>query len=329
MKQKVLVTLIDSGWVDQAKQLFSSVFFNSGWEGDFLLMHNGIQTNDAKWFKEKGILLKKINICTNKKINQWHHIVLGKFFLFNEFFKRWKHVIYLDADIIIQSSLDNLEMYDGLAASYDLHTKVSWQFIKNSKTINLFKELEKEYDLSKPSFNCGVLSYPTHIIEQNTYNDLLKLFNTYSKIVRNPEQAILNVYFNNSWSRLPNCYNYFIFGSILGGLSCKLYAHRLPGAPVLHFIGKKKPWLYTNIIYTIWKKNLIKSEQIDLEKRVRGKKVNVLRLFLMSMSSYSMNYVYMIYVYRIIRIESLGMLGSYLNKKFKFIYKVLKFLKRD
>jgi len=37
-KKSVLVTLADENYIYQAKQLFSSVYFNVGWRGDYMLL---------------------------------------------------------------------------------------------------------------------------------------------------------------------------------------------------------------------------------------------------------------------------------------------------
>ena len=37
MKQNLLVTLADKNYIQQAKQLFSSVYWNAGWKGDYML----------------------------------------------------------------------------------------------------------------------------------------------------------------------------------------------------------------------------------------------------------------------------------------------------
>ena len=55
----VLVTLADKNYIDQAKQLFSSVYWNAGWKGDYMLLAHEVPEKDLNWFREKGILVKK------------------------------------------------------------------------------------------------------------------------------------------------------------------------------------------------------------------------------------------------------------------------------
>ena len=42
MKKNLLVTLADENYIDRAKQLFSSVYFNAGWKGDYMLLAHEI-----------------------------------------------------------------------------------------------------------------------------------------------------------------------------------------------------------------------------------------------------------------------------------------------
>ena len=59
MNKHLLVAIADKGYIDQVKQLFSSVYFNAGWKGDYMLMAYEIPENDLEWFRKKGILVRK------------------------------------------------------------------------------------------------------------------------------------------------------------------------------------------------------------------------------------------------------------------------------
>ena len=64
MKKDLLVTLADENFLDQAKQLFSSVYWNAGWKGDYMLLAHEIPESKLKWFRDKGILVKKCkSVC--------------------------------------------------------------------------------------------------------------------------------------------------------------------------------------------------------------------------------------------------------------------------
>ena len=65
-KKNLLVTLADENYIEQAKQLFSSVYHNSGWKGDYMLLSHEIPESKLKWFRDKGILVKKCESITNR-----------------------------------------------------------------------------------------------------------------------------------------------------------------------------------------------------------------------------------------------------------------------
>ena len=66
MKGNLLVTLADETYIDQAKQLFSSVYWNARWKGDYMLLSHNIPNEKLNWFKNKGILIKKCKSIYNK-----------------------------------------------------------------------------------------------------------------------------------------------------------------------------------------------------------------------------------------------------------------------
>ena len=90
MKKNLLVTLADENYLERAKQLFSSVYWNAGWKGDYMLLAHEVPEEKLKWFRDKGILVKKCKAIYNKEIVGWPTMVLSKFYLFTPYFKRWK-----------------------------------------------------------------------------------------------------------------------------------------------------------------------------------------------------------------------------------------------
>ena len=110
MKEKkcVLVTLADKNYLVQAKQLFSSVYHNSGWKWDYMLLAHEIPDDQLAWFREKGILVKHVRSLSKRDFPWLPATVLSKFYVFTEEFKKWDIVVFLDGDIIVRASLDGL-----------------------------------------------------------------------------------------------------------------------------------------------------------------------------------------------------------------------------
>tara|TARA_B110000977_G_C10918557_1_gene432156 strand:+ start:129 stop:893 length:765 start_codon:yes stop_codon:yes gene_type:complete len=148
---------------------------------------------------------------------QWH-----KLHLFNIYFKQWDGVFYIDCGMKI---LDDISPFldiiteNTLLAHSDAYPLYKWklhgQFDK--KNSEYFNRLNNNYDLNSDYFQSGILLYDTQIIENVTYNNLLKLAIDYP-ISRTNEQGIMNLYFNcdkNIWKQLKlrnehtNLYDYW------------------------------------------------------------------------------------------------------------------------
>ena len=115
-KRNILVTLADENYIDQAKQVFSGAYHNAGWSGDYMLLCNNIDRKDKEWFQKKGIIVNEKNPPLNKegwnfgnKEKRFPLTVSFKFYLFTPEFKKWKKVVFLDADTIIRGNLDKLK----------------------------------------------------------------------------------------------------------------------------------------------------------------------------------------------------------------------------
>ena len=92
MKENLLVTLADKNFIAPAKQLFSSVYFNAGWIGDYMLLAHEISEKELIWFREKGVIIKKCRSLIKKDIEGYHAAVFSKFYLFTAEFKKWEQL---------------------------------------------------------------------------------------------------------------------------------------------------------------------------------------------------------------------------------------------
>ncbi len=283
MKENLLVTLADKNYIDQAKQLFSSVYWNAGWKGDYMLLAHEIPEKDLKWFRDKGILIKKCKLLYNKVWEWFSPIILDKFYLFTPEFKKWKHVIFLDADIIVRASLDKLMKTTGFNAVTDMDgPKLKNQITEKSKSIFL----EKKFRLNKKCFNSGVMAFSTDIIKEDSFSKLKGLFLEYKQFSKFWEQLILNVYFYKKWKKLPLVYNLYSFSLVEYN---KINIKRVR-AIIFHFVKfdslYSKPWEKNNPFNPEWKYNLERADLIDLNNIPEGKGFNFyfLPLFLKSVS---------------------------------------------
>jgi lipopolysaccharide biosynthesis glycosyltransferase len=268
MKKTLLVTLADEGYIDQAKQLFSSAYWNAGWNGDYMLLAFEIPEHKLRWFKDKGIFVKKCRPIF-KDNNGRRSILTAKFYMFTPEFKKWENIAYIDSDIIVRGSLDALTKIQGFAAVPEDRLKDQFKDIAVSDVEkNALSNLKENYNLEEPRFNSGVMAFNTKIIDKSLFTKLKILFNSYKGIILLNDQPILNLIFYKKWQKLPLCYN----------VSPYLLAHpyfiknikKFPGV-ILHFIGKRKSWDKSNPFFKEWKHNLEIAEFINVDKPMPAK----------------------------------------------------------
>lgn len=330
MKKNLLVTLADKNYIDQAKQLFASVYFNAGWKGDYMLLAHKIPEDKLRWFREKGILVKKCQPIYGRKIGRKKlpPIALGKFYLFSPEFKKWNNVIYLDTDIIVRASLDRLTKIKGLAAcpSNLMYKKFVKPKFKYEKT---YDRLKKNYDLKERAFNSGVMVFNTKIITKKTFSKLVKLFHKYKKITIGGDEPIINLLFYKKWTRLPAVYN------IPPIIMLRIYntkPNEIRGI-ILHFPARDKPWLSKNPFYEEWKNNLNKANLIDLKNILPAReywtKKNI-EEYCNYLQKRSNRFLYRRYVWKtwLTIDKTIGLIGILLRKNSPSVYYKLRAIKQ-
>jgi lipopolysaccharide biosynthesis glycosyltransferase len=280
-KRNLLVTLADSKYIEQAKQLFSSVYWNAGWDGDYMLLAHDVPEAYLGWFRNKGILIRQCELLLEQRWGENNGLapmIADKYYLFTEEFKRWENIIYLDADIIVKAPLEYLTKIKYVGAVQDIYfNKLHTQLYDKSK--NQFNN--QTYDLKSAVFNAGVLSFNTDIITTQFFdeiNDLLK--NHVSEFIYG-EQTALNLQVYKKWEKIPAVYNAFV------NYHSRVLQKRIKGV-ILHFAGRvSKPqppiWNPENPFYSEWKSNREKAELIDLGKVQKPKRWNIFKIYFYSM----------------------------------------------
>jgi len=270
MKDSLLVTLADKNFINQAKQLFSSVYWNAGWKGDYMLLTpSDTSEKELTWFRKKSILIKKCRPLYNNPIGSQKHppIVLSKFYLFTQEFKKWKKIVFLDADIIVRASIDELKKTNHFLAPEATKLTLKTEF--NSSNKRLYNQLNEEIKLNGPAFNTGVFSFDTSIIKEDTFSKLMHLFHKYGPLSHCGEEPTLNLYFYKRWKMLPLIYNAYP----------RQFSHTYHIAPekmrasIIHFVCSKKPWTVESEFNKEWLYNLKRADLIDLKKRAPPKEV--------------------------------------------------------
>lgn len=315
--KSVLVTLANKDYINQAKQLFSSVYWNSGWKGDYLLLAHEIPEKELDWFRKKGILIRKCKPIEVKKIGFKSHslVVLDKLYVFKKEFKKWDKVIFLDSDIIVRNSLDRLLDVKGFGAIRAPRWRFGDLFI-NTNSEN-YKFLRKNFNFRKREFNTGVFTFNTEIIKEKTFQELLGLLYKFSPEISLADESILNIYFYDNHKKIHPCYNF-----LPSYLSKRGYKWNKEVKIILfHFFFKMKPWDEKSSFYEEWKSNLKKAELIDLEHRPIKKELTKKEL---SEIIHFVNIrIFKIYLIIVLHCR-LGKIGKFLLKKSPRTYYCLK-----
>lgn len=322
MKKNLLVTLADKNYLDQAKQLFSGAYFNAGWQGDYMLLSYKIPEKDLKWFRRKGILVKKCRPLL-KNIPRIKSIKLCLFYLFTPEFKKWKNIVLLGADLIIRASLEDLTKIKGLAAvpAVLIHNKLIDQFPFIFREENeTLKAFNNKYNVIAPAFLSGIMAFSTDEIESDTLIKLKKLYKQYHRFSNLVDQPILNLLFHKRWIKLPLPYLLFL------GHFKFINPNRIQ-AIILH--SYDKPWLFTSHFYKEWKSNFDRAEKINLKKIPSPRKkwssfeIKVYSLYLkIRFFLHFPNWMLMIKRYR-------GLTGFYFRCNFPRLYTELKKIRKN
>lgn len=263
-KRNVIVTLADRKYLPQAKQLFSSVYLNGGWDGEYLLLAHEIPKKELEWFEKKGIIVRKCRRISYTTPQKGSIISMSKLYLFTPYFKRWKRVIFFDSDIMVRGSLEYLKNVAGFNAVRDISPS-SFNFVesKDRKYIRQYTEIKNKYR-RVPFFNSGVMVFETKIIKKGMFRLLKEKYEKNYQYIYG-DQAVLNMEFSDRWQELPTVFNIFETGVTTTNVFKKNRTAILKKdilSPVVHFCGTYMPWDKRNRFYGEWMDNLKKSENI-------------------------------------------------------------------
>lgn len=244
-----------------------------------MLLALDIPESLLKPFREKNILIKECKPIINKDDlrsysgikKEWLIKIIQKLRIFEKDMKQWKNIVFLDSDIIVNASLNNLRNVDGIYAVRDSLPTLRKQ-LKNKPKIG-YNKLMGKYNPNKIAFNSGVLAFSTDIIKEETFEEMIDFFGEYKENYTG-DQTLINFYFYGRINELPLVYNASPYGIKYFRFTKK--NDKRMKAIVWHFYGQRKPWdLKWSVYYRIWRNNLEKFNFIGLsreEKHVWSKK---------------------------------------------------------
>lgn len=232
----------DDNYSKYASVVIASILFNA-FEDDFLNFYI-LDGKISQENKEKMLLLKNIRNCEinfvyideskfnlYKQINTHKYISLPTFYRLklSELLPNINKIIYLDCDMVVNSSLKelfNIDLKDkfigGVLDARVIH-KSKW---KNSKYINAGMIL---FDLDK-------------IRKEKIEDKFLEFTKNNINNIETGDQDIINFTLKDNIQILPDIWNVQV-----SGFASRTNYTKYP--KIIHFIGSDKPWIFASLTY--------------------------------------------------------------------------------
>jgi len=215
-----------------------------------LLMQMLPENFSLRFFDISDFILNNFPAINLKTMNNWSVEIYNRIFI-PLLMPAYKKVLYLDTDIIINSSLKELFDIDFEnkqilavkdATAQILHHK---EFQERYEHIKNYLKLKNEKDY----FNSGMIMFNIPIIDKNEYKTLVeKAFN--SEKLLYPDQDILNMVFEGKAKLIPSrwnlCCGIFIWNEKFTDSLRGDYLHDINSALekpyIIHYTSPRKPW---------------------------------------------------------------------------------------
>jgi len=230
----VVVTLTDAGYFSRAKRTIIDVRSRGEWTGDFVLITVGFDA-PRNFLDYYNVTQKRVeHISTDYLVKQYgqfplrtvgdkRHILKlyqwDKFYVFDDWFKQWEKVIFLDAGLRVFdkiSILDNIPCEGKIMApddapiyDNDKRFKCMLEIDANPlATEELFKEYSKDILDGRYFLNC-IWVYDTALLDKCNMTEMIEAMNKYP-ICRCNEMTIMNLLFTfkyKVWQPFPEFIN--------------------------------------------------------------------------------------------------------------------------
>ncbi len=173
-----------------------------------------------------------------------HHVTLASYnriFLSSVLDKDLERILYLDSDIIILGSIDNLYNCD-----------LSNFFVAAAGETISCKDRERlEFFDDEQYFNAGILVVNLKKWrESNIESNLVDFIKNHSSKIKYWDQDVLNYCLKNKWMKLPQKYNlthFFFYPEVYPpayfGMKEDEYNDSVKNPVIIHFTSHQKPWI--------------------------------------------------------------------------------------
>jgi lipopolysaccharide biosynthesis glycosyltransferase len=191
--------------------------------------------------KEKNVFIYSIENKSSPYFLKYH--------IFDEYFKKWDNLLYLDCDTMILEDasklFDLLDDENEMFVDFEEHKIFDFFNLSNEEieqNQNEFKSLLDEKNINKIGFNCGILLYKSSVISKENIDKLKSYHLKYLNINKHgkeqnilwnhkpgSDQPIVNLVFLEKCKKVPN--NFFSYWKRYNADSV-----------ILHFCRWNAPW---------------------------------------------------------------------------------------
>ena len=228
------VFMCNGMYYDKFKKSCEQLITIGNYKGPIVLaVFDDLHVENDTFIKDNKIIIKRFDYSTigfsNEFIVQQYNLKrpphwfnkrfqLLKLFLFDEYFKTWDYIFYIDCGMIIMSDITPilnekkknilLANRDGVdnETSDEMETpgeglKIGDQFVKFEP---FYSKLKNNFNMKEKCFQTTFMLYDTNIIENDTKDKLFKLLFEYP-ISKTNDQGIISLYFTQikpSWEQI-------------------------------------------------------------------------------------------------------------------------------
>ncbi len=244
MLTAVIVLVADENYLPHARSVLVNAKRQGQWRGDYcLILPSDV---DAEYFRSRGIY-----VLTDDEPRHYR-----KFALFDQFFNqqyttewdtpeyKWEVVLYLDADVLIQTPLEPLLHEVGwgtILADREMfsirHAFTNWaaeEDLSAPEAAALLKSVYEDYGPHDRQYNTGIMLYHPRTMPTDARERLLavqkKLEPINTHVVNGTDQPIINLAF------------YEMFERVRGDLFC-YYRSAWERTVVVHYCSGYAPWI--------------------------------------------------------------------------------------
>ncbi len=250
MSNTAIVLAADSNYMDHAKSLMVNCRRQGSWTGDFCFLCP--QECDTSDLEARGVVVFRAPEET------WVNQV--KFHLFDPWWRRYERLLYMDCDVLVQGSLDELftELTEKplgiyMDSCHGVTTRQDWEHFDKlygsgmESHPELYEQLKVEFPhIDDPRPSSDVMFFAPEVVPDGTVEKLRDIANRYLEANPNRmDQQVTNLLLHDRLSPLTKDHcTWFAFDDPGNRVPQEAQGWRGDEEPViLHYWNMYAPWL--------------------------------------------------------------------------------------